>query len=255
LPVDISEDTFASSNTTQSRTIRAIADDEGTEDEQSQQKTSCTFFRLFFEEGRQVLKQRVIYNQSFSQNTRIDQAGRVVLIGGPGQGKTTVGQFACQLYRVELLRATNETFSPEVTQAIERIENMSDGLPPVCARRYPLRVDLKHFAASLAATGEDNTKNLFDFLVKRISSRTNSTVSPDSFRRWLGGFPWVLVLDGLDEVPASSNRQQVMQAVRDFISIEAHGVDADLLVLATTRPQGYSDEFDPSLYRHLPLAP
>jgi hypothetical protein len=30
------------------------------------------------------------------------------------------------------------------------------------------------------------------------------------------------------------------------------GADADLLVLATARPQGYSDEFDPSLYRHLP---
>jgi hypothetical protein len=46
-----------------------------------------------------------------------------------------------------------------------------------------------------------------------------------------------------------------MQAIRDFVSVEAHGADADLLVLATTRPQGYSDEFDPSLYRHLPLAP
>lgn len=67
--------------------------------------------------------------------------------------------------------------------------------------------------------------------------------------------PWVLVLDGLDEVPASSNRQQLMQAIRDFISIESHGADADLLVLATTRPQGYSDEFDPSLYRHVNLAP
>jgi len=65
----------------------------------------------------------------------------------------------------------------------------------------------------------------------------------------------VLVLDGLDEVPASSNRQQVMQVIRDFVSVEAHDVDADLVVLATTRPQGYSEEFDPSLYRHVSLAP
>ena len=32
------------------------------------------------------------------------QPGRYVLLGGPGQGKTTVGQFLCQLFRVALLR-------------------------------------------------------------------------------------------------------------------------------------------------------
>jgi len=32
------------------------------------------------------------------------QSGRYVLVGGPGQGKTTVGQFACQLFRVALLQ-------------------------------------------------------------------------------------------------------------------------------------------------------
>ena len=60
---------------------------------------------------------------------------------------------------------------------------------------------------------------------------------------WAGRSP------GLQQSPASH------QAIRDFVSVEAHAADADLLVLATTRPQGYSEEFDPSLYRHIPLAP
>jgi hypothetical protein len=80
-------------------------------------------------------------------------------------------------------------------------------------------------------------------------------MSQKDFRCWLAAYPWILVLDGLDEVPLSSNRSQVMQAIRDFVGVEAHHVDADLLVLATTRPQGYSDEFSPTLYRHLPLSP
>lgn len=255
LPVDISADTFALHNATLSLSRQTVANDEEIEDEKNQQETACTFLRLLFEEGRQVLKPSVVRKQAIHQNARKNQAGRIVLIGGPGQGKTTVGQFACQLYRVELLRATGGPFSPEVSQAIERIEQIPTDLPVVCARRYPLRVDLKHFAASLVATDDTRAKNLFDFLVNRISNRTNSTIKPDDFRRWLGGYPWVLVLDGLDEVPPSSNRQQVMQAIRDFLSVEAHSADADLLVLATTRPQGYSDEFDPSLYLHLPLAP
>lgn len=212
-----------------------------------------TFLDVFFDEGRQVLKPST---QLQAERGRFDaRAGRVVLIGGPGQGKTTVGQHACQLLRAELLASVGGPFSPEVERALERIKTMSQGLPQICARRYPLRVDLKNLAAALAIEGPDRATNLFNYLLRRIASRTNSTVKPDQFRKWLGGYPWLLVLDGLDEVPASSNRQQLMQAVRDFISVEAQGADADLLVLATTRPQGYSDEFDPSLYRHLSLAP
>lgn len=36
--------------------------------------------------------------------------------------------------------------------------------------------------------------------------------------------------------------------------IDAAQVNADVLVLATTRPQGYSDDFSPAYYRHLGLA-
>lgn len=229
--------------------------EEDAEDEEPEQVDPPTFLRVFFEEGRQVLKPSVLHRQAPRGGPGKAQPGRAVLVGGPGQGKTTVGQFACQLLRAAILRGTAGPFSPDVTQALDRIGHMSDGLPPVCARRYPLRVDLKHLASSLATAEGERANGLFDYLLKRIAKRTNSVVRPEDFRRWLGTYPWVLVLDGLDEVPASSNRQQVLQAIRDFVGVEAHDADADLLVLATTRPQGYSEEFDPSLYRHLSLAP
>ena len=71
-------------------------------------------------------------------------------------------------------------------------------------------------------------------------------------KRWLADYPWFVVLDGFDEVPASSNRDQVLTVIRDFL-IDAATVNADVVVVATTRPQGYNDDFDPRRYRHYEL--
>lgn len=211
-----------------------------------------TFLGLFLEEGRQVLKPSA---NSVQNRQTHKTAGRVVLIGGPGQGKTTVGLFTCQLLRAALLRACGTAYSPEITQALAIIAQQSQELPKTDVLRYPLRVDLKKLAEALAGKGDFAANSLLDYLVRHISKRTDSDLSKSDFRVWLKSYPWLLVLDGLDEVPASSNRTKMMDAIRDFVSVEAYQQDADLLVLATTRPQGYSDEFDPALYRHLPLAP
>lgn len=232
---------------------------EGDDWEDDQSKVAVekriSFLELFLEEGRQVLKPSSNTTRSEENLHSRRTAGRIVLIGGPGQGKTTVGQFACQLLRAALLNSTKANFSPEVVQALTRIGLQSQDLPKTHVLRYPLRVDLKRLAEALAGEGDFAANSLLDYLVRHISKRTDSDLSKIEFRIWLQSYPWLLVLDGLDEVPASSNRTKVMNAIRDFVSVEAHQQDADLLILATTRPQGYSDEFDSDLYCHLPLAP
>jgi len=95
--------------------------------------------------------------------------------------------------------------------------------------------------------------SLLAFIARQIERRTDRTVSPDDLRNWLSFYPWFLVLDGLDEVPSSTNREDVLKKVEDFW-IDAAQVNADVLVLATTRPQGYSDDFSPTYYCHLVLA-
>ena len=71
--------------------------------------------------------------------------------------------------------------------------------------------------------------------------------------RFLAAYPSVFIFDGLDEVPASSNRDQVLDAIRDFW-IDASNANADILAIATSRPQGYNEDFSPSYYQHRELA-
>jgi hypothetical protein len=185
------------------------------------------------------------------------EAGRFVLIGGPGQGKSTVGQFICQLFRASLLKGKPEfTLEYEVRQALRVILNQCESeqfvLP--ASRRFPVRIELNSFAKDLASKEAPQINSVITYVVDRIRRKTNREVSVEDFRQWLAAYPWVVVFDGLDEVPPSSNRDEVLEAIRSF-RIEARDCNADLLILATTRPQGYSDDFLPSLYQHKWLAP
>jgi hypothetical protein len=181
--------------------------------------------------------------------------GRIVLLGGPGQGKSTIGQFICQMFRVALLRSRPQhSLAPEVLPVLSTVEShcLEDGLALPSVRRFPLRVELSDFAKELASP--DGAGSLLEYLARRFSGLVPGEVPPELMLNWLAKYPWLLVLDGLDEVPASSNREAVMAAVSDFW-VDMATYDADCMVIATTRPQGYGEEFSPSLYRHTWLAP
>jgi hypothetical protein len=186
--------------------------------------------------------------------TNIQTSGRLVFIGGPGQGKSTLSQFFCQLHRAALLQQEEQALLlPETQDACalisEQCAHESLALPTM--PRFPVRVELNRFATALASS---KTASLFDYLLQRIRQRTERELSADDLRAWLAAYPWLLVLDGLDEVPASSNRSEVLSAVQNFLAI-AQGCNADLLLVATTRPQGYNDDFSPRYYRHTQLLP
>jgi hypothetical protein len=179
--------------------------------------------------------------------------GRFVLVGGPGQGKTTVGQFICQLFRTAILKQkARKVLSPDALEAVREIEAQcqSEELAIPVVRRFPLRVVLSEFAARL----DSQPESLLSYLAGKIRKKTGKHFGLDDFRRWLSSYPWVLVLDGLDEVPASSNREDLLNNIRDFW-VDAAGCSADILVIATTRPQGYNDDFSPKHYEHRYLAP
>ena len=183
---------------------------------------------------------------------RQQSRGRFVLIGGPGQGKTTVGQFICQIFRAAIVsRRPQSTLPPETNSALSIIQTRckDEGIERFPVPRFPFRIVLNEFASALSATSVQGINSVFSYLAYQISKRTDREISADDIRQWIGQYPSVIIFDGLDEVPSSSNRQQVLASIRDFW-VDANHYGADILAIATSRPQGYNEDFSSAYYQH-----
>ncbi len=194
------------------------------------------------------------HRPSFEGDSTLQTPGRIVFIGGPGQGKSTLSQFFCQMHRAALLAQNNsDGMTPELRSAHTLIVEQckTESLPPPLIPRFPVRIELNRFASALA---KGETTSLLSYIVALVKRRCDREILTDDLRSWLSSYPWILALDGLDEVPASSNRIEVLQKIDDFL-IDAQECNADLLIIATSRPQGYNDDFAEEYYCHLVLAP
>ena len=201
------------------------------------------------------------YVHSIAQSMEITEPpqpqGRYVLIGGPGQGKTTVGQFICQIFRAAIIvRKPTWSLSSETVPALEQIKRHceDEGIERMPVPRFPFRIVLNEFATALSSDSLPGVNSIWSFISNKIGHRTDRDVSADDIRSWIGQYPCLIIFDGLDEVPSSSNREQVLGAIRDFW-IDASAANADILAIATSRPQGYNQDFSPAYYEHRVLVP
>lgn len=179
---------------------------------------------------------------------------RFVFIGGPGQGKSTLVQYLAQRHRAAMLTSgLFDAYTPDVEPMILGIDEaaiaLGIGLPK--HPRLPFRIVLERFADSLA---KKEVASVLDYIAAAIRNRSTLPFSRSDAEQVLATMPVLVAFDGLDEVPSTNNRKQVLDAVQQFLD-EAHNRKADLLVLATTRPQGFEGEFAPDKYNHLVLSP
>ncbi|MGN6686319.1 MAG: NACHT domain-containing protein [Actinomycetales bacterium] len=175
----------------------------------------------------------------------------VVLVGGPGQGKTTLSQLVAQAYRAALLddsdlAPTTRTQVDATKTALRRL-----GLPLPGNRRWPVRVDLAKYAEELAS-GADTT--LLRWLSRLVTGRATTEVTPSQLSSWLRVAPWVVILDGLDEVPSLDARIAVYSRVEELWA-KIDDIGADVLMVVTTRPTGYDERLPEDRFQHLHLQP
>lgn len=181
----------------------------------------------------------------------------VVVVGGPGQGKSTLGLLLCQAYRLSLLATYPESkLSPkdaDVLKAMREHFVREMGVPLPQNRRWPVLVRLSELGDALTS---GKTNGVLRFIAGKMNDVIDgdAPVTPSKLKSWLRMWPWMVVLDGLDEVPASASREKVFEAIDDFLT-DARSVEADVFIVATTRPQGYAQELSPESYEQLTLAP
>lgn len=176
-----------------------------------------------------------------------DSPRHVVLTGAPGNGKSTLSQYLVQLYRAAFL-ATEDigqalaSISQDTGASLERLR-----LAKPRQQRWPVRVDMAEWASSDMAD-----RPVMDWVARIVGIRAGQAVHARELRRWVKEWPWLLVFDGLDEVTNLDARRCILRHVADFVA-EVDDDDADVLVVVTTRPGGYSDELPREHFSHFQL--
>jgi len=181
---------------------------------------------------------------------------RIVVLGGPGQGKSTLGQFLAQVSRARLLSQHATTLlNPQTVDLIEPIlkRARTEGLPLNGPARFPIRVDLPLYADALQKTGAQGV-SLISFMTARLSREVDHVITASDLREWLANCPALIILDGLDEVPPSGNRAQLIKSI-DALWDDLTLARSDVLVVVTTRPQGYNDDLSSRYWQHWELSP
>lgn len=163
---------------------------------------------------------------------------KVVLEGAPGQGKSTVAQYICQVHRMKLL---------QMSAALASIPPQHRDVPV----RLPIRVDLRDFATWLAGRNPfvkesdhaivGQRRSLEGFLAFLISHQSGGTsFSADDLLAVARISALLLVFDGLDEVADIPTRRNVVSEIAEGVKRLAQN-SASLQTIVTSRPAAFAN--------------
>ncbi len=182
-----------------------------------------------------------------------DGPRHIVIVGAPGNGKTTMSKFLVQIYRAAMLAGGSDLGQDlqevisETDTSVRRLRRTS--LP--AHRRWPMRIDLAEYVEE-GGLVEEST--LVRWLAAKVSRRSNlGELTPRAVMSWLKQWPSFLVLDGLDEVTDPTTRKRLIARITEFVS-EAESENCDLLTVVTTRPTGYVENIAPTQFERVDLA-
>lgn len=184
--------------------------------------------------------------------TVVEKPRHLVIVGAPGNGKTTISKFLVHSYRAAWL-GEDADLGDEHLAAVTATKLAMTRLGWVTPshRRWPLRVDLARFALAKAT---DSDYTLLSWIAETLSKQVATKAVPKwVLWPWLQAWPSVLVLDGLDEVTEPAVRKGLISDIAAFAA-EAETNDADMLLVVTTRPNGYTGDMPDTLFERVDLA-
>lgn len=214
--------------------------------------------------GKQILERSAdkfdpyIEQVELEQEAIVNRRNRIVVMGGPGQGKSTIGQFVAQIFRAKFLKiALGNSISRETRDIINPtlLKAEQEGIATEGPCRFPIRIDLPTFADTL----KDYTENGKDLSVMKYISQIlmktlSIEISTSDVRELLTACPAIIIFDGLDEVPETSNRTEVIREI-DALWDEVHMCSMDIVAIVTSRPQGYNEALSNLYWEHWEMAP
>lgn len=165
--------------------------------------------------------------------------------GGPGQGKSTSTQFLSQIHRAAIILGPG---GPNVTsKQRDRAEEIkkravSDDIWPLVPR-VPVSIELRLFAQWFGERSTSQSKRIITYLAEQLTKSIAQDVGVSELKRSISTGRWLFVFDGLDEVPGDV-KDSVASEVNNFTNNWLIELNADAMVVCTSRPQGYSGQFD-----------
>lgn len=167
------------------------------------------------------------------------------LRGGPGNGKSTITQYICQIHRAAIITSKPEiVLSPKVQDLTAEIQACAkhSGFWPL-APRVPIHIELRLYAYWYGTRPEHAPRGVLTYLAERFSTDLEQQVMVGTLKRALSEGRWLFVFDGLDEVPGDV-KDMLANEVNKFIDDTLFSCCADAMIVCTSRPQGYSGQFD-----------
>ncbi|MBK9258254.1 MAG: AAA family ATPase [Polyangiaceae bacterium] len=188
---------------------------------------------------------------------------RMLLVGRTGIGKSTLTTMVAQVLRMPWIARQVDALPADLRETWQQANAPIEALLTTskwahAGQMFPLRISLPLVARWFGSRVWRTPPSVWDYLAARMrvdlaKEEIACDVEPAELRRWIeaaGNTYWIL--DGLDEVPHSANRKQVVEAVRAVTCGASQNMNG---VLVSTRPQGYGGEFDDLMEHELVSLP
>ncbi|WP_312515376.1 hypothetical protein [Massilia sp.] len=170
---------------------------------------------------------------------------RVTMIkGGPGQGKSTIGQYLSQIHRAALiLAADGPNVTPHIYSTAIAVREAAerDGYWPNSAR-IPIQLELKEYAHWHSQRESKQSAGVLSYICEIAGKKLGIKISEKTLKNSLSKQAWLIIFDGLDEVP-TDHKDRISSEVISFTNDLLIEIDSDSMILCSSRPQGYSGQF------------